>query len=537
MNLDELVTRVGPGPLHVHVVADGSSEISDVVIYDAASPLARGQLVLAVGVDAPSSEMREVLRRAEHHGAAAVVVRGGAERLPADLGNLNVSVLLADRHVGWAQLHIMLRTLIYAIHDETPSALEPLMYGSAHDLADAIAVMVSGSVVLYDRAHRVIAYSAQGHEIDSVRRDAILGKRTPEQWIRRFTIDRSAYQTYQNPGEVVRLDNYPGLRTRLRIAVHTQGEVLGEISVAEADRPLGQDAETALKQAATLAAPFLLRRRQAEDTDRTTRWRLVRGLLDGDPAAGRRAATFGLDPAEGLTVVGFLVQPHEPSDVLSGEIFSERLAHLLSLQIRNIAPSAEILFAAPAYYAVVPTPTETAQQRLRELIRPVLAQLERLKIEARAAIGPLARSLGELPVSRRMVDDVLLVLGRIGDSTAAATGEDVWAELALLSAERRMRSDGTAIGPPLQQLLGHDRRHRTEFVKTLQVYLEEFGSISAAAERLILHPNTLRHRLQRLTEISGLELSVPTQRLAISLQLNALPHHQPDADGEPPAAS
>ena len=40
--------------------------------------------------------------------------------------------------------------------------------------------------------------------------------------------------------------------------------------------------------------------------------------------------------------------------------------------------------------------------------------------------------------------------------------------------------------------------------------------------RLFVHPNTLRYRLRRLEEVSGLDLADPEQRFAAMLQLRML---------------
>jgi DNA-binding PucR family transcriptional regulator len=66
-----------------------------------------------------------------------------------------------------------------------------------------------------------------------------------------------------------------------------------------------------------------------------------------------------------------------------------------------------------------------------------------------------------------------------------------------------------------------DDENRTDLVSTLRVYLESFGSVSTAASRLFLHSNTLRHRLARIAEVTGLDLDDPQQRLAVSLLLLA----------------
>jgi hypothetical protein len=522
VKLSDLLEATGPGPLRTaHLVDGGLAQIRDVVIVDSACQPAAGQIILAVGVQPETPPGRELIAEAEREGAAAVVFRA-VEAIGAVSSDTRTSILLADAHIGWAQLLLLLRTLTSAAQDETatdsPDHPSP---SSMHGLADAIAVMVGGSVVLYDRAHRVIAYAVQGHEIDTVRRDAILGKRTPEQWIKRFTVDRSAYQTFRNLDEVVRVDSYEEMRTRLRIAIHAGGEILGEISVAEGRQPLNTEAEEALKRAAGLAAPFMLRHRVAEDTGRTAREQMLRGLLEGNPILEGQAVSYGLDPSRGLTVVGFAMHMQGRTDATSAEVFAERLIHLLSLQVHSLDPAAGVVSIDGAHYALIPAPTQTVHEQLVTRLRPALAQLQRLEIEACAAIGRRATSLKEVSTSRNDVDDQLLVLGRADSSGVIGTKQMLWADMILLPAERAVAAGDPELTEHLFRLSAHDNRHGTEFIKTLRVYLEVFGSTSAAAERLVLHTNTLRHRLLRLAEISGIDLDDPSQRLALALQLRA----------------
>ena len=51
-----------------------------------------------------------------------------------------------------------------------------------------------------------------------------------------------------------------------------------------------------------------------------------------------------------------------------------------------------------------------------------------------------------------------------------------------------------------------DRLRSTALVKTLEEFLRRRGNISATAEALYVHPNTLRQRLRRIGELSGLDL-------------------------------
>lgn len=52
----------------------------------------------------------------------------------------------------------------------------------------------------------------------------------------------------------------------------------------------------------------------------------------------------------------------------------------------------------------------------------------------------------------------------------------------------------------------YDRQRSTSLLKTLEEFLRRRGNISATAEALYVHPNTLRQRLRRIGELSGLDL-------------------------------
>ena len=523
MKLGDLLAILGPEQVCAEVLSDdGSAVAAEVVIFDEMYPVERGQMVLAVGVPAESPAAAGLVSEAADAGAAAVVFRASGFRGPTEAALAHgVSVLRADPRLGWAQLVTLLRTLLSATAADPEFSAERLAPSSVYGLADTIAALVGGSVVLYDRAHRVVAYSVQGYEIDDVRRDTIFGRLTPEQWIERFTIDRSAYETIRSPGSVVRVDGYPGLRARLRVAICSQDEILGEISVAEDRNRLGDRAEAVLVRAAQLAVPFMVRHRLVEDTDRATRTRMLRGLLydDGVPVS-RAAAELGLSRKAGFAVVGFSGTAPPPGGDGGAGVVEERLVHLLSLQMSSVAPEAGVLPSGQVYYALVPVVDEAAQARLPDQVKPALRQLQRMGISMYAAVGSWVRDMAAVPAARQVVDDVLHVTRRSGcPGGVVVTAEEVWPDLALLPVERAIAGKGSAPCAQLQRLMEHDGRHQTEYVKTLRVYLEEFGSVSKTAQRLVLHSNTLRHRLQRIGQLSGLDLSDQAQRLAVMVQL------------------
>jgi purine catabolism regulator len=58
-----------------------------------------------------------------------------------------------------------------------------------------------------------------------------------------------------------------------------------------------------------------------------------------------------------------------------------------------------------------------------------------------------------------------------------------------------------------------------EFIATLEAFFEEHGNLTRTAKRLHVHRNTLLYRMDRIREISGLDLDNPETRLAVHLAL------------------
>lgn len=68
-------------------------------------------------------------------------------------------------------------------------------------------------------------------------------------------------------------------------------------------------------------------------------------------------------------------------------------------------------------------------------------------------------------------------------------------------------------------LVQHDHDHGSALVHTLRTFLEEDGSANAAARTLFLHPNSLRHRLKRIQELTGANPRSFDDRVALAIGL------------------
>ncbi|MFD1048731.1 PucR family transcriptional regulator, partial [Kibdelosporangium lantanae] len=73
----------------------------------------------------------------------------------------------------------------------------------------------------------------------------------------------------------------------------------------------------------------------------------------------------------------------------------------------------------------------------------------------------------------------------------------------------------------LGDLLEYDTRKRTDLVQTLSHYLDCGGNYDETAAALLIHRSTLRYRLQRIRDITGLDLTDVDNRLNLHVATRA----------------
>jgi sugar diacid utilization regulator len=71
-------------------------------------------------------------------------------------------------------------------------------------------------------------------------------------------------------------------------------------------------------------------------------------------------------------------------------------------------------------------------------------------------------------------------------------------------------------------LVAYDEQYDTELVRTLETFLDEDGSVARTAEKLFTHRHTIRYRLERVRELTELDVGSTDGRERLSLGLKAM---------------
>jgi sugar diacid utilization regulator len=478
-----------------------------------------GDVLLAVGTGAGSPDARDLLSLAGRAQAGALVLRI-PDTVPAELvdaaTSAGVALMAIGSEVAWGQFYALLRTAL-AGAGRPPQAEAGVGIGDLFGLANAVAAMAGGAVTIEDPHSRVLAYSSHDEPLDEPRRQTILGRRIPAEWMRRLEDAGFFRQLWSSDGPVRYHDpSYPGFRPRLAIAVRAGGEILGSIWVAEGRTPFGPQTDEALREAAGIAALHLIRARAVEGLERRMRGDLVRSLLEGRGPIDVAASRLGIDARTSTAVIGF--EPATP-DEAEAAMRRESVLDLVRVWSQAFRRQAACASIASTIYALLPW-DESAADGLRALAGDIRERASAaLGVTLLTGIGSVVPHLRDVPRSRREADQVIRVLTAGPGDRSLASIEDVRSraillELRDLAADRPHMLDGK-----LRALDAHDAEHATAYAPTLAAFLDAFGDVGSASRRTGVHPNTFRYRLRRLVEISGIDLADPDERVVTELQL------------------
>jgi purine catabolism regulator len=306
------------------------------------------------------------------------------------------------------------------------------------------------------------------------------------------------------------------LSTVLLHPVQVGNEVYGYICVWERGGEFNERDVVCVEQASTVTALVFQKQRAVSETSRRFRDEFIRDLLTGrvatrEEAAGR-AALYGFDP--GAPRVLLLVSPDrskaaEPLSVEARVQFQRWLESTL-----RFGPGGAGDHVVVSHFG----------ERTVLLLAPRVAGAEAARQEALELAYSLAadaesdRHGGRLPVHvgiSRLHDDCLSWPGAYREAQEAVQlGGYVssgmvshYDDLGVFRLLDRVKDAGELerfATEVLGELLQYDEKFKTNLVDTLSALIEADGNLQQAAANLFVHYNTMRYRLQRISEIGGL---------------------------------
>jgi DNA-binding PucR family transcriptional regulator len=95
--------------------------------------------------------------------------------------------------------------------------------------------------------------------------------------------------------------------------------------------------------------------------------------------------------------------------------------------------------------------------------------------------------------------------------------------------ERAFAGDPLARSTLINRIYRPLQQHSTELLSTLWCYLDNGRSLEATARELFVHPNTVRYRLKRISEVIGWDATGAREALILQSALIIGSIAEPDA--------
>jgi DNA-binding PucR family transcriptional regulator len=379
-------------------------------------------------------------------------------------------------------------------------------------LAQSIADRTRGMISIEDDQSHVLAYSASSDEADELRRLTILGRAGPPEhleWIGQWGI----FDALRADGDVVRVAERPelGLRPRLAVGIHLPTPdarrppaFAGTIWLQQGAAPLADDVEDILRGGAVLAAR-IMSRLAATPSSHALRMQELLGLTgdDVDIAAIARELDITIDARAAL--VGF---QGAAASLPTGAIALSASAFRADTQAVSTGERVYVLL-----------PKIGAPSSVMSWARGVVAAMHReLGLALRAVVAAPLAGLAGVAAARvemdRVFDSAARHPGAIGQVTSLDEAHTtvLLDEIVSQVAERPRLVDAR-----VRQLRTQDPM----LAETLRAYLDGFGDVAAVAQRLHVHPNTVRYRVRRIEKLTSTSLDDPDVRLVLALGLRA----------------
>jgi sugar diacid utilization regulator len=135
-----------------------------------------------------------------------------------------------------------------------------------------------------------------------------------------------------------------------------------------------------------------------------------------------------------------------------------------------------------------------------------LIEVLRQAATTRVGISPLFHDLSDTSAALRFAR--LAVTGKRSADTLVAMFDDTPLAVAAVSAPEVMAKIKSSVFGRLEELPAEER---TILLNTFEAWLQAGGSADDTAAKIFCHPNTVRHRLRRIEELTGRSLSRPKE--------------------------
>jgi len=535
------------GPLSTSEIVAGYQTLDNVVkgvtimeAPDIVNWLAGGELLLTSLYSAPVGTLnyKDFVKKLAEKGVAAIAIKVGrfVERIPEDMieaaNQYGLPIIELDANVRFVDVmypimaelfnNQVVKLNYYKIIQERFTALALHCLG-LEKIIKTLEELIGNPVAVYDRNFKSMSTTTPQLEIfievaDLFQRESLNDK----------------LSFYRQMVKFPDLGEEPV--PQVVVPIRAFNQVKAYLTVVEINKRLQEMDLICLEHAATVVTLDLVKKVAVQEVEQKFQNDLLENLITGNTALNNtleRAALIGWDLTKSYTIVlfdidnidGILADSKENPDKMYLQGLKSDVISIITNSVRNHTKN--FILGTKNDAIILLWPSTGDHSGHLDLIKKTGKEIqEQIKkkvktVSVAIGIGDVALKVDEIPRSFKEARDAI-TFGRMiqGKHVIEAFSELGVFRILCKFAERNELH--TFVPKPLLILMEHDRTNETDLLKTLEIFLDCNGNASKAAKKLFIHYKTILYRLERIKEITGMDLATNEHRLEIEMGLKII---------------
>ncbi|PXY23352.1 PucR family transcriptional regulator [Prauserella endophytica] len=397
------------------------------------------------------------------------------------------------------------------------------MADDLQDIVDNLAERLQRSVAIDDPNIRLLAASRHFGDEDASRVSSVLNRSVAPQLCEQILAQGIAQWT--TPGRVI--VPLEGTLPRLCIPIRCAGLLLGYLWLIDPDSTLGDRDQDIAREAAERAGVVLYRQLIVHERSRARHEAILRELVATDRAIRSQAVddlrAEQLFPTTGMYFQVLGMQHQGPDGIAAPQTVAMEAAVEDAqswMSQRSAAPACALMATNKSRaWLMLAQPQPPSRRELDTICSRLTARFDRLTqdgVQLVLGIGGLAHRVEDIVESYRQA----FLAVRAAQLVPSIGPVARWGALGPYQLLLRMPTEDLLAAAQVPALVTLDKEdgHRG-LVATLEAFLDNAGDVARTARNLNVHRATLYHRLKRIEQLTGCELSRGDDRLTLHLGL------------------
>nr|MDA8227776.1 helix-turn-helix domain-containing protein [Desulfitobacterium hafniense] len=324
--------------------------------------------------------------------------------------------------------------------------------------------------------------------------------------------------------------------TQVVVPIQALNQLKAYLTVTEVHRQLQELDFISLENAATVVCLEMVKQFAVQQVEQRFKNDLIRDIISGhiDPkTAMERAGLLDWDLTKQYAAIvfqlnnvdSFLRENSRGKTNLALQGAKTEIASIISNQMKFHVKNH--IIGSKGDSIIVFWPVKSSDEGFMELVkhlgREIQAQIQKRfsNIGIAIGVGTIASKVEELPRSYREAHDAIL-FGQMIHGQEVIISYSELGIFRLLCGVSDKSSLLSFVPGPLKKLQEYDNENQSDLLKTLEVFFDCNGNASKAAKELFVHYKTILYRLERIKELTNLDLEKTNNRLELEIGLKIL---------------